>query len=663
MIAPQEETAVSIPTELIMANAVHEIRTPVQTIIGTLDLLSETHLDSEQTEYVRQIRFGSDVLLTLVNNILDYSKLKSNKVSIESVSFNIKTLVEKTVRIISLEAFRKNIEVETDIDYSLPDLVKGDPTRIQQVLINLLKNSLKFTERGYIYTELSASKDGKFLLFKVTDSGIGIEKEKRQHLFQTYFQGDASISRKYGGSGLGLAICRTLVTAMNGTISFEPNKYGGSIFSFTVPLVPEAENSVPYCMLPVPSSTKILIADASVMASKSLGNKLKSLGLEHISFSSDPEETLMKMKYATRMKNPYNIAFIDMHLPVIDGWHLASEIKNDPQISGTKLYLLVPEGQMGSQAKMKTLNWFSGYLYKPVYRDKLDEMLLQTNEIQPEYKNEETKNREDARIRKEEQQKERTFAAGMKILAADDHSVNRKILVDFLKRFGATVYEAENGEHVLKIIRNNPDIQIVFMDIQMPVLSGIEAASYLRKNIYNGIIIACTANNSKDDFIKYQKAGMNDILHKPFKKESVKTILDKWKTVLMFPTDTQAAFLDSNHLVNDKLWDAEDFEDTIGRDWDLGRQILLDFIDQTTALIKDAKKYIETENFEQLDLIAHTLKGSSAAISANKLFKIGENLNKSVKAQNLDEIKIDLDYFEKLFEIFILSTGKWRHLK
>ena len=175
MIAPQEETAVSIPTELIMANAVHEIRTPVQTIIGTLDLLSETHLDSEQTEYVRQIRFGSDVLLTLVNNILDYSKLKSNKVSIESVSFNIKTLVEKTVRIISLEAFRKNIEVETDIDYSLPDLVKGDPTRIQQVLINLLKNSLKFTERGYIYTELSASKDGKFLLFKVTDSGIGIE--------------------------------------------------------------------------------------------------------------------------------------------------------------------------------------------------------------------------------------------------------------------------------------------------------------------------------------------------------------------------------------------------------------------------------------------------------------------------------------------------------
>ena len=161
-----------IPNELFLANAVHEIRTPVQTIIGTLDLLSDTQMNTEQTEYVRQIRFGAEVLLALVNDILDFSKIKSHKMLLENVPYDIKDLVENVVHLISIEAFNKKLEIVTDIDYSLPEMIMGDPTRVQQILINLLKNAVKFTNQGYIHTELK--KDGDFLLIKITDSGIGV---------------------------------------------------------------------------------------------------------------------------------------------------------------------------------------------------------------------------------------------------------------------------------------------------------------------------------------------------------------------------------------------------------------------------------------------------------------------------------------------------------
>lgn len=649
-----------ISNDLIMANAVHEIRTPVQTIIGTLDLLSDTHLNTEQIEYVRQIRFGADVLLSLVNDVLDFSKLTSQKLSVEDVSFDVKTLTEQTVNLISIEAFNKNLEIETDIDYSLPDLIKGDPKRIQQVLINLLKNAVKFTEQGYIHIELF-SPDKKTIQFKITDSGIGIQDKQRKYLFQNFFQADVSTSRKYGGTGLGLAISKALVKNMHGEIGFTPNKFGGSCFWFSIPLECIAKSSSCSYVLPVPATTKILIVDDSALAIRSLEKKLNSIGLQYIQTSTDAQDALLKIKYAAQIENPFSIVFIDMHMPVYDGWHLASEIKNDPILKDTKLYMLVPEGQMGSQAKMKALSWFAGYLYKPVRRDKLDELLLQTNDI--DSTSSILDKLEENDFSDQDKELDLSFAKGIKIIVAEDHLVNRKILLEFLKHFGATTFEAENGEEVLSIIKTNPDIQVIFMDIQMPVLNGIETSAKLRQNLYNGVIIACTANNSKDDFITYQKAGMNDILHKPFKKEHVKMIIDKWKTVFMFSSNKQSALIDYNYVLNDELWDISDFEDTIGRDWDLGRQIILDYIEQTESLIKDAKKYIKETNFQQLDMIAHTLKGSSATISANKLFKIGEKLNKSVKNKDLKEATINLEYFEKMFEIFILSTNKYDCLK
>lgn len=647
-----------IPNELFIANAVHEIRTPVQTVIGTLDLLSDTRLNKEQIEYVRQIRYGADVLLTLVNDILDFSKLKSHKLLIENIPYNVKTLTENVAHIIGIEAYNKEIEVVTDIDYSnIPDTVSGDPTRIQQILLNLLKNAVKFTNCGYIHLELTRQNED--LLFQVTDSGIGVSEDKMDSLFKSYYQGDSSFTRKYGGSGLGLAICKLLVKKMNGSIGVKKNPYGGSIFWFTVPLKTEiSENSFsPAAYVPpVPATTKILIVDDSNLVRKSLAHQLNSIGLQNIQTSSNGEEAFLKMQYAEQLGNPFEIVFIDMIMPVVEGWHLASKIKNSPLLEKTKLYMLVPEGQMGREAKMKLLDWFAGYLYKPIRREKLDALLIDTNGEIPSAKMldviEENKNLD----------KKNELIKGIKILVAEDHPVNREILVQFLKKFGATIFQAENGMQALNLISKNPEIQMIFMDIQMPVLNGTEATRILRQKKYTGIIIACTANNDSSTFEKYKDNGINDILVKPFKREKVLELLDKWNIIIGLSKATEIFTTEQKKTIaNDELWDIQDFEDTIGSDWDLGNQIILDYIDQTGEFLISGKKFIETRNFGELHRVSHTLKGSSAAISANKLANIAAKMNQAAIERKSDEALLKLLEFEENFNLFLLKTNKWDH--
>lgn len=647
-----------IPNELFIANAVHEIRTPVQTVIGTLDLLSDTRLNKEQIEYVRQIRYGADVLLALVNDILDFSKLKSHKLLIENIPYNVKTLTENVAHIIGIEAYNKEIEVVTDIDYSnIPDTVSGDPTRIQQILLNLLKNAVKFTNCGYIHLELTRQNED--LLFQVTDSGIGVSENKMDSLFKSYYQGDSSFTRKYGGSGLGLAICKLLVKKMNGSIGVKKNPYGGSIFWFTVPLKTEiSENSlIPASYVPpVPATTKILIVDDSNLVRKSLAHQLNSIGLQNIQTSSNGEEAFLKMQYAEQLGNPFEIVFIDMIMPVVEGWHLASKIKNSPLLEKTKLYMLVPEGQMGREAKMKLLDWFAGYLYKPIRREKLDALLIDTNGEIPSAKMldviEENKNLD----------KKNELIKGIKILVAEDHPVNREILVQFLKKFGATIFQAENGMQALNLISKNPEIQMIFMDIQMPVLNGTEATRILRQKKYTGIIIACTANNDSSTFEKYKDIGINDILVKPFKREKVLELLDKWNIIIGLSKATEIFTTEQKKTIaNDELWDIQDFEDTIGSDWDLGNQIILDYIDQTGEFLISGKKFIETRNFGELHRVSHTLKGSSAAISANKLANIAAKMNQAAIEKKSDEALLKLLEFEESFNLFLLKTNKWDH--
>lgn len=645
-----------------LATTLHEIRTPIQTIIGSAELLNTTKLDREQKEYIHQIQFSAEVLLSLANDILDYSKISDKNFKLENTPFNIVNLVEKTTDIVSIEAFNKGLEIVTDVDTAICESIMGDQVRVQQVLLNMIKNAVKFTSKGYIY--ITVKLDGDFLLFKVIDSGIGISKEAKGNLFEAYYQADTSTTRKYGGTGLGLSICKSLVTAMKGKLGVTDNpETCGSVFYFTIPYKPAIDAVLKYELV-IPARTKILVVDDNSLARKSLVKHLEKFGIKNIYSESNALDALKLLREHANKGEPFSTVFIDMIMPKVDGWHLAAEINNDKGINNAKLYLIVPEGQIGSDAKMKMLNWFDGYLYKPIKRKKLFDLVSQSFKESFETAVSEQKDpglilheRTLAKKAKEEsmqenslrekaenilrENKDNAIAGGLHILVAEDHPVNRKLLVTFLTKFGADIIEAENGQEAVETTLKHPEIDFIFMDIQMPVKNGIDATLEIRKNSFKGIIIACTANSDKDDFEHYKKAGMNDVIVKPFKSQTIKEIIEKWNTALILPTAQEIATLISNKIPVKKSWNIEDFMDTVANDYNFGKQLITDFIYQTETLIKTIPEAIEKKNFEELRRIGHTLKGSSSTVSAFPLSDYGTRLNKAAKSEDIDALKMN----------------------
>lgn len=665
-----------------VATTLHEIRTPIQTIIGSLELLNETHLDREQKEYIRQISFSAEALLSLANNILDYSKMSTNEFKLEDTPFDLVDVVEKTTDLISIEAFNKGLELVTDIDIKISETIMGDQIRLQQILLNIIKNAVKFTSKGYVYVTVSLDKD--YLIFKIIDSGIGVPKEAQSKLFDAYYQADASTTRKFGGTGLGLAICKSLVKAMNGKIGVTDNHEGGSIFYFKIPYRPAIENNLPKYELVIPANTKILVVDDSVIARRSIVKHLEKFGIKNISTVSNANDALLLMRDQSKKGEPFTLVFIDMLLPKIDGWHLAAEINSDKEINNAKLYLTVPEGQMGAEAKMKLLNWFDGYLYKPVKRQKIFDLISQSFKESFETAVSEQKDpglvlheRELAKKAKEaatpeykikqktesilKEKKDADLASGLHILVVEDHIVNRRLLTAFLKKFGADILEADNGQEAVDIVSMHPEIDFIFMDIQMPVMNGIDATKEIRKFGYKGIIIACTANSDRDDFAHYTKVGMNDVLVKPFKSQLVKEIIEKWNTALILPTAQEIATLLEAEAVNtpEKVWNEADFMDTIGNDYAFGTQLIKDFIKQTTDLIKQIPPCIKEKNFEELRRIGHTLKGLSSTVSAFSLSDYGTRLNKAAKSENIEALKMNYSALKDELIQFKKEVNQW----
>ncbi|WP_407428124.1 response regulator [Treponema sp.] len=523
-------------TTRFLANTLHEIRTPIQTIIGAVELMEGTSLDKEQTEYIRQIHFSAESLLELANNILDLSKINQKEFKLEIIPFDIAYVTEHVVDSESVKSFNRGVELVLDISSKVPAMVVGDSMRIRQVMINLISNAVKFTNSGYVHVELDYSRS-EGIRFTVTDSGIGISADKQKKLFTDYFQADISTYRLFGGTGLGLSISKNLINLMNGKIGVKSNPSGGSIFWFTVPLPVAIEKSPKIKLCNNPEDYRILIADDNELAALSLKEKLKQLGFKNVEIALSDNAFRKKIVEAEEEHNQFKIVFVDMIMPGgIDGWHIAFNLVNSPKIkSKISLYLLVPEGQMKEDAKMKFLELYKGYLYKPVKKDMLVSLLSEEFSGPELLGNEDMQNDNSSEVEELVPVKkvpDKKVAEGLKILVAEDHPMNSKLLETFLKRFGADVYLAENGEEALEIIKQNPEISMVFMDIYMPKKNGIETTKELRSMHYNEIIIACTANNDTNDFAEYKRIGINDILVKPFKSENLRDMIEKWKEVM-----------------------------------------------------------------------------------------------------------------------------------
>ena len=534
-------------SNLFIANTSHEIRTPIQTILTVMDLLEETKLDAEQAEYTRQIRFGASAILALVNDILDFSKLEVGKMVFEATPFSLIDVVENTIDLISMEAHKKGLEVIVDVDTTLPEFIIGDANRLRQVILNLVKNAVKFTTEGSVSCIVSLSAfqeednvlntNKPAILFEIKDTGIGIVTEKRDKLFNYFYQTDASTSRKYGGTGLGLAICKNIVEMMNGKIGIKDNCPTGSIFYFKIPIV-QAKIPSSYENMLLSFDTKFLLVDDNPTSLKVLKEMLMRFGFKKITLAESGDEALNLIKEAHEKGVSFDIAFIDMIMPRMDGWRFAAEIENLPIVIQTSLYLMIPEGTLTTDAKMKLLKWFQGYVYKPIkrrvifnllndiYRKKVNksvnsEDIVELETIKSEAKDASQEKKDDLR-----QAKAKIINKTKNILVVDDHPVNKQLLKLILERLGYNVSTAEDGQEAVK--KGEEDFDLIFMDVQMPILDGYEATKKLREKGVKTPIIACTAGSQENEKEIAISFGMNDILSKPFTKDELQKILNKY---------------------------------------------------------------------------------------------------------------------------------------
>lgn len=655
--AKENAEKASVTRSQFLANISHEIRTPIQTIIGMMELLSDTKLDEEQTEYARQVRFSADVLLTLINDILDFSKGEAGQLKIENIEYDCAFVIERTIDLVSMEAHKKGLELIVDIDPELPSLIIGDPGRLQQIILNLVKNAVKFTNVGQIViravpivkeNERSfALSSNRFIHFEIEDTGIGIDTKVQKGLFKEFFQADSSTTRKYGGSGLGLAICRNIVELMGGEIGVESNSPRGAIFWFDLPLAPAArKNDPPAVELPV--TTRFLLVDDNARALTVLERSLSILGYHNVRRSESGPEALNTLHEARAAGETIDIVFIDMVMPEMDGWRLAAEINKDREINQAQLYLMVPEGSFGADAKMKLLEWFNGYLYKPIKRRLLADLLrdhyqasidLEVVEELVPIDEDDSGDAAQSQIRivetdrsveiieatdeRQEPVEQSLPGKGKTVLIAEDHPVNRKLLTIILEKAGAKVLAASDGQEAIELAGRHA-LDMVFMDIQMPRKNGYEAAHWMRENGISCPIIACTASAQENEREQCLSAGMTEILPKPYKKTDVIAALTAWVGAAdeNRASETAAIF----------AW--ESLLDIMGGDADAIKSLIREYLDQTTAHVAILEEDIGRNDFISAGRTAHLIKGSSLNVSAKKLAEAAQHVEVSANGQD-----------------------------